>query len=162
MVQVNYDSAGKEKVVGTILVVVAALILIFSVIMIFGGEFEGGVIFVIIGVIMLAIGCFKRKIAKNVDQYLNLLNGGYTSINELVEKTHKPEGEVIEDIVQLIKKGMFLNIYYDKESKSIKNIISNSKNEEKEVAKIQKCPGCGANVDISKSKYCEFCGRKLI
>lgn len=162
MLQVNFDSLGKQKLIGNICILIGTIFVIISILCFLSYEEGIGVFFGVIGLVLIGIGSFKRKLSRNIVQYINLINNNCFSIEEIAQKLNKETSEIIEELETLIKNGIFLNIYYDKENKSIKEIISSQNKNVEKIVKIKRCPGCGAAVDTTKSKYCEFCGRELL
>lgn len=162
MLQVNYDSLGKQKIIGNICILTGIFLGVISLLYFLSYEEGIGVFFGIIALILIGMGIFKRKLSKNANQYINLINNNYYDIDDISKKINKEIPEIIEELEELIKNGIFLNIYYDKEKKTIKEIISTQNNNIEKIVKIERCPGCGAAVDITKSRYCEFCGRELL
>lgn len=162
MLQVNYDSVGKQKLMGIVCIVIGIFSGLISGICFLSYEEGIGIFFGIVCLGLIGIGSFKRKLFRNVSQYINLINSGCFDVEEISRKFNREMSETIEELEALIQNGIFLNVYYDKENKKIKEIISKQDSSIKKVVKIERCPGCGANVDITKSKYCEFCGRELL
>ena len=162
MLQINYDSVGKQKLIGIICIVAGIFLGLISGIFFLGDEEGIGIFFGIICLGLIGLGSFKRKLSRNVNQYVNLINGGYTDIEEMSKKLNRETSEIIEELEALIQNGIFLNIYYDKENKKIEKIISKQNSSIEKMVKIERCPGCGANVDVTKSRYCEFCVRELL
>lgn len=162
MLQVNYDSIGKQKFIGIFCMFIAIIPALISIVCFLGYEEGIGTFFGVVCLVLVGVGYSKIKLSKSVTQYVNLINSGFLDIEEISQKLNKEKSEIIEELEELIKNGIFLNVFYDKENKKIVEIISKqSSNIEKNV-KVERCPGCGANVDITKSKYCEFCGRELL
>lgn len=162
MLQVNYDSIGKQKIIGIISIILAIIPGLISIGCFLEYEEGIGIFFGIVCLSLLGFGYFKRTVFRNVTQYINLINSGYTSIEEISKRLNKEKPEIIEELEELIKTGIFLNVYYDKKNEKVEEIISKQNLNTDKIVKIEKCPGCGASVDITKNKYCEFCGRKLL
>ena len=93
MLQVNYDSVGKQKLIGIVCIVAGIFLGLISGIFFLGDEEGIGIFFGIICLGLIGLGSFKRKLSRNVNQYVNLINGGYTDIEEmsknLTEKLQK-------------------------------------------------------------------------
>ncbi|NME35590.1 MULTISPECIES: zinc ribbon domain-containing protein [Fusobacterium] len=162
MLQVNYDSLNKQNFLGIVYIIIGSILMILTLLIFLGEEIGIATFFGIISLVLLGIGFFKRNLFKSADQYIVMINGGCLDLEEISKKRNKNLKDVEEEIEAFIKNGIFINIYYDKEENKIKEILYEKSSKNDQIIKIDKCPGCGAQVDINKSKFCEFCGRKLI
>ena len=108
---------------------------------------------------------FCKQVSDRVYRYVDLIEAGYTKLEDLSSKMGITEDEVKENINDILNSGMLLGIYYDKDTKEIKEVAFKNnkkkiKEENKEKQEIRKCSGCGATV-TSNDGVCEFCGTKL-
>ena len=110
-------------------------------------------------------GFFSKEIASRAYRYIDLIEAGYTKLEEISPRMGITEDEVKENINDMLNSGMLLGIYYDNDTREIKEIVLKNnkqkiKEESKEKQEIRKCSGCGATVN-SNDDVCEFCGTKL-
>lgn len=110
-------------------------------------------------------GFFCKQVSERVYRYVDLIEAGYTKLEDISSKMGITEDEVKENINDILNSGMLLGIYYDKDTKEIKEVAFKNnkkkiKEENKEKQEIRKCSGCGATV-TSNDGVCEFCGTKL-
>ncbi len=160
---VNHSFIMSKRRKGTIMYVIGTIFALFTLlsydewgIMIFWGLLALG---------FFSYGFFCKQVSDRVYRYVDLIEAGYTKLEDLSSKMGITEDEVKENINDILNSGMLLGIYYDKDTKEIKEVAFKNnkkkiKEENKEKQEIRKCSGCGATV-TSNDGVCEFCGTKL-
>jgi hypothetical protein len=160
---VNHSFIISKRRKGTIMYVIGTIFALFTIlsydewgIMIFWGLLALG---------FFSYGFFCKQVSERVYRYVDLIEAGYTKLEDLSSKMGITEDEVKENINDILNSGMLLGIYYDKDTKEIKEVAFKNnkkkiKEENKEKQEIRKCSGCGATV-TSNDGVCEFCGTKL-
>jgi hypothetical protein len=160
---VNHSFIISKRRKGTIMYVIGTIFALFTIlsydewgIMIFWGLLALG---------FFSYGFFCKQVSDRVYRYVDLIEAGYTKLEDLSSKMGITEDEVKENINDILNSGMLLGIYYDKDTKEIKEVAFKNnkkkiKEENKEKQEIRKCSGCGATV-TSNDGVCEFCGTKL-
>ena len=160
---VNHSFIMSKRRKGTIMYVIGTIFALFTIlsydewgIMIFWGLLALG---------FFSYGFFCKQVSERVYRSVDLIEAGYTKLEDLSSKMGITEDEVKENINDILNSGMLLGIYYDNNTKEIKEIVSKNnkqktKEENKEKQEIRKCSGCGATV-TSNDGVCEFCGTKL-
>lgn len=160
---VNHSFIMSKRRKGTIMYVIGTIFALFTIlsydewgIMIFWGLLALG---------FFSYGFFCKQVSERVYRYVDLIEAGYTKLEDLSSKMGITEDEVKENINDILNSGMLLGIYYDKDTKEIKEVAFKNnkkkiKEENKEKQEIRKCSGCGATV-TSNDGVCEFCGTKL-
>ena len=150
---------------GTVMYVIGTIFMLFTII-----AYDEWGIMIFWGILALGFfsyGFFSKEIANRAYRYIDLIEAGYTKLEDISSKMGITEDEVKENINDILNSGMLLGIYYDNNTKEIKEIVSkNNKQKTKEEVKGKKemrvrvCSGCGATVN-SNDDICEFCGTKL-
>lgn len=160
---VNHSFIMSKRRKGTIMYVIGTIFALFTLlsydewgIMIFWGLLALG---------FFSYGFFCKQVSERVYRYIDLIEAGYTKLEDISSKMGITEDEVKENINDILNSGMLLGIYYDKDTKEIKEVAFKNnkkkiKEENKEKQEIRKCSGCGATV-TSNDGVCEFCGTKL-
>lgn len=159
---VNHSFIMSKRRKGTIMYVIGTIFALFTLlsydewgIMIFWG---------ILALVFFSWGFFSKQIANRAYRYIDLIEAGYTKLEDISSKMGITEDEVKENINDILNSGILLGVYYDSSTKEIKEIVKNNKQkikeETKEKQEIRKCSGCGATVN-SNDGMCEFCGTKL-
>lgn len=160
---VNHSFIISKRRKGTIMYVIGTIFALFTIlsydewgIMIFWGLLALG---------FFSYGFFCKQVSERVYRYIDLIEAGYTKLEDISSKMGITEDEVKENINDILNSGMLLGIYYDKDTKEIKEVAFKNnkkkiKEENKEKQEIRKCSGCGATV-TSNDGVCEFCGTKL-
>lgn len=160
---VNHSFIMSKRRKGTIMYVIGTIFALFTIlsydewgIMIFWGLLALG---------FFSYGFFCKQVSERVYRYVDLIEAGYTKLEDISSKMGITEDEVKENINDILNSGMLLGIYYDKDTKEIKEVAFKNnkkkiKEENKEKQEIRKCSGCGATV-TSNDDVCEFCGTKL-
>ena len=160
---VNHSFIMSKRRKGTIMYVIGTIFALFTLlsydewgIMIFWGLLALG---------FFSYGFFCKQVSERVYRYVDLIEAGYTKLEDISSKMGITEDEVKENINDILNSGMLLGIYYDKDTKEIKEVAFKNnkkkiKEENKEKQEIRKCSGCGATV-TSNDGVCEFCGTKL-
>lgn len=160
---VNHSFIMSKRRKGTIMYVIGSIFALFTIlsydewgIMIFWGLLALG---------FFSYGFFCKQVSERVYRYVDLIEAGYTKLEDISSKMGITEDEVKENINDILNSGMLLGIYYDKDTKEIKEVAFKNnkkkiKEENKEKQEIRKCSGCGATV-TSNDGVCEFCGTKL-
>lgn len=160
---VNHSFIMSKRRKGTIMYVIGTIFALFTLlsydewgIMIFWGLLALG---------FFSYGFFCKQVSDRVYRYVDLIEAGYTKLEDLSSKMGITEDEVKENINDILNSGMLLGIYYDKDTKEIKEVAFKNnkkkiKEENKKKQEIRKCSGCGATV-TSNDGVCEFCGTKL-
>lgn len=160
---VNHSFIMSKRRKGTIMYVIGTIFALFTIlsydewgIMIFWGLLALG---------FFSYGFFCKQVSDRVYRYVDLIEAGYTKLEDISSKMGITEDEVKENINDILNSGMLLGIYYDKDTKEIKEVAFKNnkkkiKEENKEKQEIRKCSGCGATV-TSNDGVCEFCGTKL-
>lgn len=159
---VNHSFIISKRRKGTIMYVIGAIFTLFTII-----AYDEWGIMIFWGILALGFfscGFFSKEIANRAYRYIDLIEAGYTKLEDISSKMGITEDEVKENINDILNSGMLLGIYYDNNTKEIKEIVKNNKQkikeETKEKQEIRKCSGCGATVN-SNDGVCEFCGTKL-
>ena len=160
---VNHSFIMSKRRKGTIMYVIGTIFALFTLlsydewgIMIFWGLLALG---------FFSYGFFYKQVSERVYRYIDLIEAGYTKLEDISSKMGITEDEVKENINDILNSGMLLGIYYDKDTKEIKEVAFKNnkkkiKEESKEKQETRKCSGCGATVN-SNDGICEFCGTKL-
>lgn len=162
---VNHSFIISKRRKGTVMYVIGTIFMLFTII-----AYDEWGIMIFWGILALGFfsyGFFSKEIASRAYRYIDLIEAGYTKLEDISSKMAITEDEVKENINDILNSGMLLGIYYDNNTKEIKEIVSkNNKQKTKEEVKGKKemrvrvCSGCGATVN-SNDDICEFCGTKL-
>lgn len=160
---VNHSFIMSKRRKGTIMYVIGTIFALFTLL-----SYDEWGIMIFWGILALGFysaGFFSKEIANRAYRYIDLIEAGYTKLEDISSKMGITEDEVKENINDILNSGMLLGIYYDKDTKEIKEVAFKNnkkkiKEENKEKQEIRKCSGCGATV-TSNDGVCEFCGTKL-
>lgn len=160
---VNHSFIISKRRKGTIMYVIGTIFALFTIL-----SYDEWGIMIFWGILALGFysaGFFSKEIANRAYRYIDLIEAGYTKLEDISSKMGITEDEVKENINDILNSGMLLGIYYDKDTKEIKEVAFKNnkkkiKEENKEKQEIRKCSGCGATV-TSNDGVCEFCGTKL-
>ena len=162
---VNHSFIISKRRKGTVMYVIGTIFMLFTII-----AYDEWGIMIFWGILALGFFSyvfFRKEIASRAYRYIDLIEAGYTKLEDISSKMGITEDEVKENINDILNSGMLLGIYYDNNTKEIKEIVSkNNKQKTKEEVKGKKemrvrvCSGCGATVN-SNDDICEFCGTKL-
>ena len=160
---VNHSFILSKRRKGTIRYVIWTIFALFTIL-----SYDEWGIMIFWGILALGFfsyGFFSKEIASRAYRYIDLIEAGYTKLEDISSKMGITEDEVKENINDILNSGMLLGIYYDKDTKEIKEVAFKNnkkkiKEENKEKQEIRKCSGCGATV-TSNDGVCEFCGTKL-
>lgn len=159
---VNHSFIISKRRKGTIMYVIGSIFALFTIL-----SYDEWGIMIFWGILALGFysaGFFSKEIANRAYRYIDLIEAGYTKLEDISSKMGITEDEVKENINDILNSGILLGVYYDSSTKEIKEIVKNNKQkikeETKEKQEIRKCSGCGATVN-SNDGVCEFCGTKL-
>lgn len=159
---VNHSFIMSKRRKGTIMYVIGTIFALFTLL-----SYDEWGIMIFWGILALGFysaGFFSKEIANRAYRYIDLIEAGYTKLEDISSKMGITEDEVKENINDILNSGILLGVYYDSSTKEIKEIVKNNKQkikeETKEKQEIRKCSGCGATVN-SNDGVCEFCGTKL-
>ena len=151
---VNHSFIISKRRKGTILYIIGSIFALFSIIAY--GEWG---IMVFLGILALGFffyGFLSKEIASRAYRYIDLIEAGYTKLEDISSKMGITEDEVKENINDILNSGILLGIYYDNNSKEIKEIVSkNNKQKTKEEIKEKQ------EIRVRVCSGCEFCGTKL-
>ena len=146
---VNHSFIISKRRKGTVMYVIGTIFMLFTII-----AYDEWGIMIFWGILALGFfsyGFFSKEIASRAYRYIDLIEAGYTKLEDISSKMGITEDEVKENINDILNSGMLLGIYYDNNTKEIK---------EKKEMRVRVCSGCGATVN-SNDDICEFCGTKL-
>ena len=123
---VNHSFIISKRRKGTIMYVIGTIFALFTIlsydewgIMIFWGLLALG---------FFSYGFFCKQVSDRVYRYVDLIEAGYTKLEDLSSKMGITEDEVKENINDILNSGMLLGIYYDKDTKEQgKNLIKTLK-----------------------------------
>ena len=159
---VNHSFIISKRRKGTVMYVIGTIFMLFTII-----AYDEWGIMIFWGILALGFysaGFFSKEIANRAYRYIDLIEAGYTKLEDISSKMGITEDEVKENINDILNSGILLGVYYDSSTKEIKEIVKNNKQkikeETKEKQEIRKWSGCGATVN-SNDGVCEFCGTKL-
>ena len=117
---VNHSFIMSKRRKGTIMYVIGTIFALFTLlsydewgIMIFWGLLALG---------FFSYGFFCKQVSDRVYRYVDLIEAGYTKLEDLSSKMGITEDEVKENINDILNSGMLLGIYYDKDTKEIKEV----------------------------------------
>ena len=159
----------------------------YSIVFIFGlplilGEYKEvsliivALIFIGFGVSLILVGIRIKRRIKRFKNYLNIiLNENQTSLESIASMTSKSIDFVTSDLLIMIYKKFFINIYVDKNSRRVilkgsesttinSPIIKSTVTKNVPVNMITvTCRSCGAanNVPDNSIVECEFCGSPI-
>lgn len=168
MIKINYVKNQQKRYIGYFLVILGVFIGLITLGVIVEEEIGVGIFLGIITFILLGYGYSNIRLTGVLSRYIYLIENGNTEIKTFANLMKKPENEILEDIEEFIKTGIFFNIYLNREKMKIEEIIKinneksnnifQNKVDEKKVKSIY-CPNCGAK--LNEKKECEYCGTKL-
>ena len=159
---VNHSFIMSKRRKGTIMYVIGTIFALFT--LLFYDEWGIMIFWGILALVFFSCGFLSKQIANRAYRYIDLIEAGYTKLEDISSKMGITEDEVKENINDILNSGILLGVYYDSSTKEIKEIVKNNKQkikeETKEKQEIRKCSGCGATVN-SNDGMCELCGTKL-
>jgi len=128
-----------------------------------GLPFIAGIMLLVVGFIMLAIGGGKNKLEKLANIYRSMMgNNSSIFIEQLAASTQKDYNVVVSELEQIIRGGHIRNAHIDYSRKELVVISATPSFNAPGIAVA--CGSCGNETKIVQgtSKQCEFCGILIV